>query len=112
MGASNVGGGSSGGPGGTSGLGPTGVQRSTQTGGIPGVSEGKNPIHISYPEPGGEDVQPGSAEPARPAPDIMRVTLLIPEDEYEAWWSNRPKFVKIIKTEILDKVDRERLGLE
>lgn len=42
----------------------------------------------------------------------MRVTLIIPADEYEAWWLNRPKFVKIIKTEILDKVDRERLGLE
>lgn len=112
MGASNVGGGSSGGPGSRSGQGPTGVQRSTQTGGIPPVSEGENPLHIPYPETGGHDVQPGSAEPTRPPRDIMRVTLLIPEDEYEAWSSKRPNFIKIIKTEILDKIDRERLGLE
>lgn len=112
MGVSDVGGGWGGGPGGQSDQGPTGVHRTSQIGSIPTVGDNINPLHISYPMTTGQGDQPGSAEPATPARDIMRVTLLIPEDEYETWRSSRPEFVRIIETKILDKNERDLFGFK
>ena len=83
-----------------------------QTGAVSPVDGKKPPEHIAYPVTAPPGDQSRSAETALPVRDIMSVTLLIPEDKYEAWRSSLPEFVKIRETKILDKVDRERLGLE
>jgi hypothetical protein len=44
-------------------------------------------------------------------PALMRITLIIPEDEYKAWESELPDFVRIRTTEVLDNDERARLGL-
>jgi hypothetical protein len=55
--------------------------------------------------------QPGkSASPAPPPKDIVRVTLLIPEDEYKDWDSSKPASIRVIKFEILDDDERARYG--
>jgi hypothetical protein len=109
---SDVGEGSGDGPASQSSQGPTGVNRSSQTGGIPPVGAKENPIHIDYPEASGQEAQPGSTEPPPPVRGMMQVTLLIPEDEYKVWSSSLAGFVQIRKTKILNKADRDRLGLE
>ena len=52
-----------------------------------------------------------SADSAPRPKDIMRVTLLIPADEYDDWKPSLPASVKVIETKILDNDERARLGL-
>lgn len=104
MDMSNVGGswGDSQLPGGKSGEGATGAIFGAQ------VDKGPEMERTSQPATS----QPGKSPESVPRPkDIVRVTLLIPEDEYNDWYSSRPASVKLIEFKILDNDERARFGL-
>jgi hypothetical protein len=77
------------------------------------VSAKEGPTHIDYPQtdsPGGGQWK--KSEPTLPEEPIMMYAILtIPQDEFIAWVSSLPDFVRIRETKIFDQDARNRLGL-